>query len=303
MPRILAAADLGSNTAHILVAEVGGRELVRKVSDANDWISLGEIVSRLGYIPESTLEQLRRALAGFRRLAHLHRAEALYVFGTEALRKAENRDEVLSYLRDETGIAVDLIAGEREAELGLKGAWIDGAGEVPLLLVEVGGGSAQIARCQSGPTIESENSLPLGTGTLIGQFGLGQPASSRVVSQVWDHIRDQVSAVSLAPCVRMLACGGVARGLWRAVHPDGDPTLYDFELEYLIEASQRLPVEAIAQRFDVKLKRAATLLPGALVYREAMRLGGFRTMQVSRYGVREGALIDLLAGRIIGCAP
>jgi len=300
MGRILAAADIGSNTVHLLIAEVDGG-LVSRLSDVNEWVSLGEVVGRHGKVPPAVIDRLIKSLDTFRRAAISMGAEAMYVFGTEALRKADNQKRVLEAIRVATGIQVDLIPGTREATLGLRGAWLDCDGDGPFLICEVGGGSAQIAQCvidKGLPRIESEVSLPLGTGTLIAQVGLEDPCEPERFQALEETVRAAIEGVPVGNNRRMVACGGVIRGLWRALHPDGDREIAAEELDYLIWATRQLTLDVIVDRFQVKPKRAATLLPGAVVYRNLLAAAGLDRLTVSRFGVREGALLELAAGNI-----
>jgi len=89
MGRVLATADIGSNTAHLLVADVTG-DRMKRLANLSEWLSLGEVVSRLGRIPKPLEDQLVTSLAGFKRAATQLKAERLYVFATEAMRQAEN---------------------------------------------------------------------------------------------------------------------------------------------------------------------------------------------------------------------
>lgn len=303
MGKVFAAADIGSNTAHILVAEATGRGGIRRISDANEWISLGETVGKTGQIPAETHELLIKTMRAFRRLAHLHAAESLYVFGTEALRKASNSRAILRSLERETGVKVELIDGPREAHLGLRGAWTDCNGETPFALCEVGGGSAQVGVAEAGPRFAESLSLPLGTGTLIARCALELPASESVVTCLEEAIEAELDRVNFLSGSRLVGCGGVARGLWRALHPDGNRQLLAEELDYLIWATQRINAETTRTRFNVKAKRAFTLLPGAMVYRAVMRRGGFDRVEISRFGVREGAILEMAEGKVTGCAP
>ena len=300
MGRILAAADIGSNTVHLLVAEVEDG-LVSRLSDANEWVSLGEVVGRLGKVPPAVVDRLIKSLDTFRRAAISMGAEAMYVFGTEALRKAENQKRVLDAIRVATGIQVDLIPGTREAKLGLLGDWLDSDGDGPFLICEVGGGSAQIAHClvdEGLPWIDSEVSLPLGTGTLIAKVGIEEPCAAEQYRALEELVTKAIDGVAVGENRRMVACGGVIRGLWRALHPDGEREIAVEELDYLIWATRQLTLDVIVDRFQVKPKRAATLLPGAVVYRSLLAAAGLDRLTVSRFGVREGAILELAAGNI-----
>jgi exopolyphosphatase/guanosine-5'-triphosphate,3'-diphosphate pyrophosphatase len=294
MPRVLAAADIGSNTVHLLVASFDGNRLSR-IRNESDWLSLGEVVSREGLVPDAHRQRLITTLASFKASAQAAKAERFYVFATEAMRQAANHDEVLVEIQSRLGLAVDIIPARREAELSRLGVMIDSKGQTPMLLIEVGGGSAQVARCE-GDGITEEASLPLGTGRLIARASLEYPCRPHQLRLLEAEIDEHVERCrDFGEVLRIVSCGGVARGLWRALHPDGDRTVHAEELDYLAWSAARLPVETISVRFGVKLKRAATLAPGALVYRRLLDAFGHQTMTVSEYGVREGAILEMIS--------
>ncbi len=300
MPRVLAAIDIGSNTTHLLVASVD-TGAVKRLTNESDWLSLGEIVSRTGEIPHATADKVIQSLDEFKRRAKVNGASGVYIFATEAMRAARNHVELLDKIKDRVGIEIDLISPQREAELSLKGVGIDSAGTSPMLMIEVGGGSAQIARCVDGQ-ITHEVSLPIGTGRLIAQAGVVYPSNAVTVHKIEEAIVSALSRVDMpSDTVRVVVSGGVARGLWRALHPDGDRVLSLPELEYLSWASSRLTVDEICARFNVKTKRAATLLPGSIVYRLLLERFEHQEMLVSQYGVREGAILEMKDGNIAPC--
>ena len=94
---------------------------------------------------------------------------------------------------------------------------------------------------------------------------------------------------------RMVASGGIARGLIRALHPDGDKALHAYELDYAVRTAQGLSIDALTRRFNVKQKRAQSLLPGGTVYRAILRHFGLESMVVSEFGVREGLIMEAAA--------
>lgn len=301
MGRVLATADIGSNTVHMLIAETDGKSLTR-LDNRSEWVSLGETVARKGVIPADLGAQLIENLKGFKRLAKSNGAEYLYVFATEAMRLAENHEQLLETIFSTTEIAVDVITPRREAELSLRGILLDSPQSVDLM-IEVGGGSAQIARVSNGRIVDSA-SAPLGTGRLIAEAGLKNPCPPSHVKAAERFVHDNLESLKLAPGPHphiIVASGGVIRGLWRSVHPDGEPTLHRNELAYLAWAAAHLPVSRVISRFGVKNKRAATLLPGALVYGGLMDRFEITDLHVSEYGVREGAIIEIAKGSIQGC--
>lgn len=298
MARILAAADIGSNTVHLLVAATDG-ELVTRLDNLSEWVGLGEVVARSGYISNERIEHLLQALKECRRVAQTRKAESLYVFATEAMRSARNYDAVLHKIEMDTGIKVNIITPRREAELSLKGSQLDVEGASPEIFFEVGGGSAQIAIIKKGQ-VADHVSLPIGTGRIIAQSGLTNPCSPAAQTLAEEYVAEALKDVNLpkdsTPVA--VASGGVARGLMRAIHPDGEKSVFKEELDYIVWSTSRLSTDRIGSRFGVKQRRAQTLLPGSIVYRALMAKFEVSEITVSEFGVREGAILEMAKGKI-----
>ncbi|HLK13944.1 MAG TPA: hypothetical protein VKT78_04000 [Fimbriimonadaceae bacterium] len=299
MASVLAAADIGSNTAHLLVAATDG-QLVMRIDNVNEWIPLGEEVARFGEIPKERIDELVSAIREFKRVAVLRAAKSLYVFATEAIRAASNQEAVLRRIKNDTGLHVHVVSPQREAELSMRGIRLDTRGVDANLMFEVGGGSAQIAGLD-GDRMVDEISLPLGTGRVIASYGLHNPCPAPTVNEA----RRQVTEILKSEAFKSeggiaIACGGVARGLWRALHPDGEKELTLEEIDYIAWSTARLTVPRIIERFDVKPKRAGTLLAGSIVYGELMRHYGCSMLHLSEFGVREGAVLEMSTGQGLG---
>lgn len=269
-----------------------------RIDNFNEWIPLGEVVTLRRKIPKEIVSQLVDVVKEFKRIASGRQAESLYVFATEAMRVAENHEAVLKKIKSETGVEVEIITPRREAELSLRGMSLDTRHFGVDLMFEVGGGSAQIGRIERNTLIEAE-SLPLGTGRIIAACGLRNPCPDYALAAAENYIASTMERATVTGTFRRaVASGGVARGIWRALHPDSEKVLGMEEIEYVIWAASRLPVDRIVARFGVKSKRAGSLLPGALVYRALMNHYGLREIVVSEFGIREGAVLEMAAGRV-----
>jgi len=292
MGRLIAAADVGSNTAHLLIGHLTNTGLKRLVNES-EWLSLGEIVSREGRISDVKRKELIATVGRFRLLLDQYKVQEAAFFATEAMRRADNHDEILAEIKEKFNIKVEIISPRREAELSYLSTQMDCAGVEPTVLIEAGGGSVQVAYCEFG-TIQELISMPIGSGALRALSGLDQPASETSLAKVNEIIADACQAVAGFPTPkRLVACGGVSRGLWRALHPDGNQTLRVEELDFLVWDCSRLTTEVIVDRYDVKINRARTLLAGSLTLRYLMGMFGQGEVQVSRYGVREGAILEI----------
>lgn len=292
MPVNYAAMDIGSNTVHLLVAEYDNGKL-KRLANESEWLSLGEVVSREGTIPKKDAIRLLQRIADFKAIADSHRVAKIYCFATEAMRQSDNHAAILKDILKQTGLKVSIISPAEEVELSAKAMKLAPKGEEPFTLVEMGGGSIQIATCQNSRILRTI-SLPLGTGVLIAQSQITQPSSESQETAIDHHVTGFME--SLAPYAsdrRVVAVGGVARGIWRALHPDGEKTLAIEELSHLAWDCKRLPLDRIVSRYGVKQKRAQTLFPGAFTFAKILKALHKQELQIFEYGVREGAILAL----------
>ncbi len=297
MVRTFAAADIGSNTAHLLVAATDG-ELVMRVDNLNEWIPLGEVVSRLGEIPKDVMEMLTLAVREFKRIATSKKVDGFYVFATEGMRMARNHAEVLERIYRETGVKVEIISPAVEAQLSFRGTQLDTRNLGAKILFEVGGGSAQVAIIDEDRIIE-QISLPLGTGRIVAETGLSNPCPEYALVAANNYISRKLQECTLKAQSKLaVASGGVGRGLWRALHPDGEKVIAKYEIEYLRNSVEAMSVDRIGSRFSVKQKRAGTLLPGSLVYLALMNHFGVEACVISEFGVREGAILEMATKKV-----
>lgn len=292
MTHLFAAADIGSNTAHLLVAASDG-EIVMRVDNVNEWIGLGEVVARRGEIPKDVADQLVLAMREFKRVSEAKKVRRLYVFATEAMRAAPNHADVIKRIQKETDIRVEIISPEREAELSFLGVQLDTRHYGADLLFEVGGGSVQIAELNDNQ-LGAKCSLKIGTGKVLAESNLTNPGTELALRVARQYIQSELARCTVARKGPMaVVSGGVGRGLWRALHPDGEKVIDQFELEYLFKSVKVLPTDRVSSRFSVKQKRAGTLLVGSLIYLELMKHFEVEQLVISEFGVREGAVLEM----------
>ncbi|MEO7453947.1 MAG: hypothetical protein ABIV13_04205 [Fimbriimonadales bacterium] len=296
-PGVYAAADIGSNTVHLLVAQTDGRGVVR-LDNQSFWLGLGEEVATTGEISKEKQRELTAALESFKKISASRKTQAMYVFGTEAVRRAGNHKEVLTSIRQKTGIEVDVISSNREAELAVKGAMLDSFGEMPTAFFDIGGGSAQIARIEASG-ITRLHSLALGTGTVSVNLELGDPVSPAGYERLQRALNEQLEPLQdLQPVQRLVGGGGVARGILRSLHPDKDRLIERYEIDYLEKTARKFGSPKLSKRLRVSGARAKTLFPGVSVIRKLMDVLDCGHIVISEFGIREGAVLELAEGSL-----
>ena len=306
-----AVLDLGSNSFHLLVADVEG-SAVAPVRREREMLHLGRALARHGRIP---LDLEVRAVATVDRLADLARrsgAQELVAVGTEALRGPE-RAALVARLSEVVGTPVEILDGAEEARLAYLGARASvDVEQEPTLVIDLGGGSLELA-IGTGERILWACSLPLGASRLTAMLDpidssdpddMDEPVSARQLDELRVHIARQldpaVATVSEHAPATVLAVGGTVRALARLLAVRADRWLPStvnqapLTLDELADAVADLTEVGTAERArmpGVKSRRADHLHVAAMVLEATLRRVGGASARVSDWGLREGVLL------------
>src|ERR1035437_3399439 len=177
-----AVIDIGTNTVKVLVADVQQDQVV-PVLAKDRTTRLGEGVNEHQRLSATAIARTLQAIDDFHTEAKALGATNVIALTTSASRDAANRNEFFGGVRQKCGLEVQLISGDREAELICRGVSSDPEWSgAPLLVMDVGGGSAEFIQGRDGK-MELFKSLPLGALRLTEQFGEGRLAELR------EHLR------------------------------------------------------------------------------------------------------------------
>jgi len=173
MPK-LAIIDMGTNTFHLLVAEAGelGYNITIRERLA---VKIGMGGINEGYITPEGMQRALVAMQSFQNTIEREGVQKVYAFGTSALRNARNGVEVAEKIKSITGIEVNIISGDEEAEyiyMGVKSAL--GLGDEKSLVVDIGGGSVEFI-IGNNDHIFWKKSLEIGAQRLLEKFHQHDP--------------------------------------------------------------------------------------------------------------------------------
>ena len=176
----LAALDVGTNTVLMLVAERGADGQPRRLADLSRITRLGRGVDATGHLDPPSALQTLDAIAEFADQARAMGAEKILTAATAALRDASDGADFLTRVKARTGLELDIISGETEAQLAylssIKGLGLDLSSK--LLIVDIGGGSTELIRAQPGGAPDL-NSLQIGSVRLTERFIHSDPPNVR----------------------------------------------------------------------------------------------------------------------------
>lgn len=173
-----AVIDIGSNSVRLLIKinEINQKKLNSTV--------LSEKLAINGFLLDDAIDRTAKAIADFYAEAKTQGCSPIYIFATEAVRSADNKQQFLDIVKTKYGIDIDVIDGETESLIGFLGAC--GDNEQKCGIFDIGGASVEIG-CGKGGNIEYKKSLKLGMVRLFDTFGTDY---DKVASYLKNAVKD-----------------------------------------------------------------------------------------------------------------
>lgn len=290
-----AVLDLGSNSFHLLLADVDRAGTITKVGSVKEMVRLGAGTLTTGVIDDAAF---RRALTSVLRFVE-HAGDArLHAVATSAIREARNGPDFVAAVRDKTGVVVEVLTGAEEARLaylGARSALPDLRGQ--LGVIDIGGGSIELAVGEHDRCVFSA-SLPLGVLRLRDVVG----GSGRVMAEaVARLIRTRASAaVEGMLAWRPATCvftSGTARALLAIAGRLRLANRADLRLTRAVAARLAAVLPEMDREelegLDVPEGRLDTIAPGAVVVSSLLDLLETDAL-VSPCSLREGVIVRSL---------
>ncbi|MGO9078114.1 MAG: Ppx/GppA family phosphatase [Streptosporangiaceae bacterium] len=298
--------DVGSNTVHLLVvdAHLGARPQPA-YSHKAELRLLGHLDSQ-NRLTQKCAQQLREFVDEALRIAEDKGVQEVLAFATSAVRDADNGDEILAWIEEQTQVSIRVLPGQDESRLTFLAArrwfgWSSGR----LLMLDIGGGSLEIA---SGVDEEPgvAVSLPLGAGRLTRDWLTGDPPDPEEARQLRKHVRAEIAAtagtvlrdgrpdhvVATSKTFRQLA--RIAGAAPSSEGPYVRRRLLHADVTALAQRLARTSAAERAQIPGVSRGRAPQLAAGAIVADAAMDLFELGQLEICPWALREGVILRRL---------
>jgi exopolyphosphatase/guanosine-5'-triphosphate,3'-diphosphate pyrophosphatase len=300
----VAAVDLGTNSFHLLVADVHPDGHLDPLVREKEMLRLGDVVDRHGAIPPAAADQAVATVRHFRLLADAAGAHEVLARATSAIRRADNGADLVDRILEETGVAVEVISGHEEARLifsAIRASVV--LDPAPAMCLDLGGGSLEVM-VGDARGMEWATSLPLGVARLTAEFVRSDPISKRDRRALQARIVE-VLAPTRAEVERRepkLAVGssGTLECLAQlvAARRDEDPTSLN-QLTVTRAELEPLHKEIVASsaperlRMDgLEARRVDLVVAGSTFLVTAMDELSFDSLTISEWALREGIVLD-----------
>ena len=252
---------------------------------------LGRCVGPGGLIAAPKFIELAATVSGQARRAREAGAASVRAVATAAIRSAANGAELCAHVGAASGVDVEVLTGDEEARLAFVGATRMLAREIAgdVAVVDVGGGSSEVAVGTVAAGVRWSASLGIGSGRLADDHLGGDPPTPAQLAAARAHVTATLDGLGLGRPALAVAVGGSATSLHRLA----GPRLDDRALERALAVLASAPAAELAERLELHPERVRLLPAGVLILAAlAQRLG--RPLEIGRGGLREGVVLELL---------
>lgn len=303
MNESLAAIDLGTNTARLLIGRVNTEGIERQLV-MRRITRLGGGFCRERGISDDARRRTVAAMEDFATAIRSNGVKHVKAVATSAVRDAANGAEFCREVRESTGIELETISGEQEGMLTLRGV-LSGLDRQPeyLLVFDVGGGSTEYTLAAE-KDILFTRSLPLGVVRLT--EGKGTPAAmEEKVDRELSLLRGELESTGLLPLVSRAVLVGTAGTATTLAAISQKLVDYDYrrinnhviQLQEIETIFARLlpltPEERLVKIPGLEEGREDLIVAGTILTMRTMKLFGLSSLKVSDFSLLEGVLLDL----------
>lgn len=303
--RILASIDIGSNTVLLLVAKVSSSGKLIPLLEESKTPRLAFGLKQTGRISEKSLQKALKAIKDFKKEAKLLGVEEIYAVATQAVRSAENRDQVIATLQQKTGIKVEVISGKTEAELTYLGA-ITGLGYLKRrrIMFDIGGASSEFVMAEDKKILRAV-SLPIGAVEVTEKYKTNRKTNRETLEKIGKELasffKSRLGDFNADDCDLIGSGGTISTYKLLDSRPDGfDPSLIHgrslklSRIEELIYGLASLKLSERKRVITFEPSRAEVIIGGGLILRSLLQYFGKKTIKVSTRSLRWGFLISKL---------
>ena len=289
---ICAAIDIGSNSIHLLVAEVDAGGLIRAIQDESVLLGLGAVVDLDGRIPDDHISSAVRTVTDYAAAAVDSGAEQVILLATEPLRRASNRSRFAEAIEAATGRDLNILSHEEEAGLTLVGV-LGGAVPVePTLVFDIGGGSSETVMLEPGadPVV---GVLPVGSARLTASHVEDDPPRPEEIAALRTEALHLLSGLPAGHPTRGIVVGGSGTNLLKLTpHADDQGAVIDkARAEAAMEIVASRPAADLVEDFGLRQRRAAQMAAGVSLIEAALACYSLESLEVSTASLREGVVL------------
>ncbi|HTB52301.1 MAG TPA: hypothetical protein VK718_05955 [Ferruginibacter sp.] len=285
----LAAIDIGSNAARLLITEVSkdskGVVQFNKLNLLRVPLRLGFDVFESGSISKERTGMFIQTMKAYKHLLNAYGVTHLKACATSAMRDAKNSADIIRKIRLETDIQIEVISGDYEASLVYETHIAESLDKnFSYLYIDVGGGSTELSFFSNG-ILSFKKSFNIGTIRLLKDL---------VQQKEWDDMKDTIRALTKGPkkVIAIGSGGNINKVFSLSKKKDGKPLSLELLRDYYKELSS-VTLEQRINTYNLREDRADVILPALQIYINSMRWSNAEEIFVPKIGLADGLVRHL----------
>jgi len=285
----LAAIDIGSNAARLLISEVlytnEGKPQFNKLNLVRVPLRLGFDVFERGEISKLKRGMIMQTMKAYQHLLKVYEIEYVKACATSAMRDAANSEDIIRKVKLETGIEIKIISGDEEANMIYENHIAENLDkEHSYLYVDVGGGSTELNFFADGK-LRYKESFNIGTIRLL---------KGQVEENTWEYMKDRLkkNTKTNLPIIAIGSGGNINKIFSLSKKKEGKPLQLELLKDYYKELSS-FNLEDRIRTYKLKEDRADVILPALQIYINVMRWTGIEEIFVPKIGLSDGLIQSL----------
>jgi exopolyphosphatase/guanosine-5'-triphosphate,3'-diphosphate pyrophosphatase len=291
----LAAIDIGSNAARLLISEVNeepkGDITFNKLNLVRVPLRLGFDVFETGEISKTKINKVVETIKAYKHLLSIYDVKHLKACATSAMRDAKNANDIIRKVKLETGVDITIISGDEEASYIYENHIAENLDKAhSYLYIDVGGGSTELTFFAEGK-LKFKESFNIGTIRLI---------KGLVSDKHWDEMKDfiKLGTKDYRDIIAIGSGGNINKVFSLSKRKEGKPLYLETLRDYLREMSS-FSVEERMKQYKLREDRADVIVPALQIYVNVMRWTGIDEIFVPKIGLADG-LIHMLYDEVKG---
>lgn len=285
----LAAIDIGSNAARLLITEVEENEKgipqFNKLNLVRVPLRLGFDVFETGDIPKTKINKVIETIKAYKHLLSIYEVKYLKACATSAMRDAKNSEDIIRKVKMETGIEIRVISGDEEASFIYENHIAENlAKDHSYLYIDVGGGSTELTFFNAGKLVFKE-SFNIGTIRLL---------KNQVNDKLWDEMKEfiKLGTKGINGIIAIGSGGNINKVFSLSKKKEGKPLSLELLRDYHKEFSS-FSLEDRMKQYKLREDRADVILPAIQIYINVMRWANIEEIYVPKIGLADG-LVHML---------
>jgi exopolyphosphatase/guanosine-5'-triphosphate,3'-diphosphate pyrophosphatase len=299
--------DLGTNTFNLLVAEILADKQINILHRSKYPVKLGEGGINQNYITDEAQKRAHLAFIEMKQIIISHKTVKTFGFATSAIRTAKNGMEFVKQIHQDFDIDIEVISGNREAELIYYGTReAVGLDDEVVAILDIGGGSNEIIIANS-EKIFWKKSYPLGMTRLLEQFQPSDPIKQNELYEIEAFLKDKLSdlieALKIYSVKTLIGSSGSFSTLRQVILAEekteyqDEQTHYNIKLEDFNSLHKRFLESTLEERMQMEgmdSARVHLMVIASVFINFLVKESELSVLFQSAYALKEGALIDYI---------